>query len=68
MAVQKSRKSKSKRDMRRAHDGLPMSTCSVDKTTGTKHVRHHIAKDGFYRGQEIFVPKVKKEKQQEPQN
>ena len=45
-----------------------MSTCSVDKTTGTKHVRHHIAKDGFYRGQEIFVPKVKKEKQQEPQN
>jgi hypothetical protein len=31
-------------------------------------MRHHIGKDGFYRGQEIFVPKVKKEKEQEPQN
>ena len=68
MAVPKRKTSKSKRDMRRSHDGLPLPTCSVDKTTGVKHMRHHIAKDGFYRGQEIFVPKVKKEKQQEPQS
>ncbi|MBH44212.1 MAG: 50S ribosomal protein L32 [Gammaproteobacteria bacterium] len=62
MAVQKSRKSKSKKNMRRSHDSLQSPTYSVDKTTGTKHLRHNIAKDGFYRGKEIFTPKVKKPK------
>ena len=61
MAVQKSRKSRSKRDMRRSHDSLTNPTCSTDKTTGVKHLRHHIAKDGYYRGKEILQPKVKKE-------
>ena len=61
MAVQKSRKSRSKRDMRRSHDGLTTPSYSIDKTTGVRHLRHHIAKDGFYRGKEILKPKVKKE-------
>ncbi|MBK47003.1 MAG: 50S ribosomal protein L32 [Gammaproteobacteria bacterium] len=63
MAVQKSKKSRSRRDMRRSHDNLSNPTCSSDKTTGVKHMRHHIAKDGFYRGKEIIPPKVKKDKQ-----
>tara|TARA_B100000686_G_C16109194_1_gene627082 strand:+ start:73 stop:279 length:207 start_codon:yes stop_codon:yes gene_type:complete len=67
MAVQKSRKSRSKRDMRRSHDSLTNPTCSSDKTTGTRHLRHHIGNDGFYRGKEIFSPKVKKEKKEEVQ-
>ena len=49
--------------MRRSHDNLSNPTCSSDKTTGVKHMRHHIAKDGFYRGKEIIPPKVKKDKQ-----
>ena len=59
MAVQKSKKSRSRRDMRRSHDSLSASPISSDATTGSKHLRHHIAKDGFYRGKEIFTPKVK---------
>ena len=62
MAVQKSKKSRSRRDMRRSHDSLSASPISSDTTTGSKHLRHHIAKDGFYRGKEIFTPKVKKPK------
>ncbi|MBS82769.1 MAG: 50S ribosomal protein L32 [Gammaproteobacteria bacterium] len=65
MAVQKSRKSKSKKNMRRSHDSLTSPTCSVDKTSGTKHLRHNIAKDGFYKGKEIYTPKVKKPKEAE---
>ena len=67
MAVQKSRKSKSKKGMRRSHHGLSGPSMSVDKTTGVRHLRHHIAKDGYYMGNEVIVPKVKKEKQEESQ-
>ncbi len=54
MAVQKSRKSRSKRDMRRAHHAISSATLSEDPTTGTWHRRHHVAADGFYRGRQIF--------------
>ena len=54
--------------MRRSHDSLSGPTCSVDKTSGSKHLRHHISKDGFYKGEQIIPQKVKKEKQSEPQN
>ena len=67
MAVQKSRKSKSKKGMRRSHHGLKGSAMSIDKTTGVRHLRHHIAKDGYYKGTEIIAPKVKKEKQEDSQ-
>ena len=53
--------------MRRSHHGLTGSALSTDKTSGVKHLRHHIAKDGFYMGNEIVPPKVKKEKEQESQ-
>ncbi len=55
MAVQKSRKSRSRRDMRRSHDKMSdVATLSIDKDTGEKHLRHHMTKDGFYRGRQLF--------------
>lgn len=61
MAVQKSRKSPSRRDMRRSHDALTAPAVSVDKTSGETHRRHHLTKDGFYRGSQVIAPKVKVE-------
>ena len=50
MAVQQNRKSRSRRDMRRSHDAL-----TVDQTSGETHRRHHVTKDGFYRGRQLFA-------------
>ncbi len=54
MAVQKDRKSRSRRDMRRSHDALTASTLSVDPVSGEKHLRHHVTADGFYRGRKVI--------------
>ena len=53
MAVQQNRKSSSKRDMRRSHDGLKSETLSVDPTSGETHLRHSVSPDGFYRGRKV---------------
>lgn len=53
MAVQKSRKTPSKRGMRRAHDALRGATLSTDPTTGELHRRHHVTAEGFYRGRKV---------------
>ena len=53
MAVQKSRKTPSRRNMRRSHDSLKGPTLSVDAATGETHRRHHVAADGFYRGKQV---------------
>jgi large subunit ribosomal protein L32 len=53
MAVQKSRKTPSRRGMRRSHDSLSNPTLSTDPTTGELHRRHHITADGFYRGNQV---------------
>lgn len=58
MAVQKNRKTRSKRGMRRAHDALTGPTLTEDKTTGEMHRRHHMTEDGFYRGRQIIQEKV----------
>ena len=58
MAVQKSKKSRSRRGMRRAHDSLTGPTLTVDSTTGETHRRHHITKDGYYRGRQVVVAKT----------
>ncbi|MBR1375466.1 MAG: 50S ribosomal protein L32 [Cardiobacteriaceae bacterium] len=55
MAVQQNRKTPSKRDMRRSHDALGFATLATDKTSGERHLRHHITKDGFYRGKQVIV-------------
>lgn len=54
MAVQQNRKSRSKRGMRRAHDGLKKPTLSVEPTTGETHRRHHISAEGYYRGRKVM--------------
>ncbi|HET7651209.1 MAG TPA: 50S ribosomal protein L32 [Gammaproteobacteria bacterium] len=55
MAVQKSRKTPSRRGMRRSHDALSGPTLSVDATSGETHRRHHITADGYYRGKKILT-------------
>lgn len=57
MAVQKSRKTPSRRGMRRSHDALSNPTLSVDRTTGETHRRHHVSPDGFYRGRKVTTGK-----------
>ena len=64
MAVQKSRKTPSRRGMRRAHDALTAKQLSTDPTTGETHIRHHVTKDGYYRGRKVIeraVPEVETE-------
>ena len=55
MAVQKSKKSRSRRGMRRSHDSLNGPTLSIDPVTGETHRRHHMTPDGFYRGRQVIV-------------
>ena len=52
MAVQKSRKSRSKRGMRRSHDDVKVGTMAIDPTTGETHRRHHVTASGMYRGEQ----------------
>tara|TARA_R110001583_G_scaffold81253_2_gene216998 strand:+ start:27710 stop:27883 length:174 start_codon:yes stop_codon:yes gene_type:complete len=55
MAVQKSRKTRSKRGMRRSHDALGApAQLSVDSTSGETHRRHHMTADGFYKGKKVI--------------
>ena len=54
MAVQKSRKTPSRRGMRRSHDSLKRPTLSVEQTTGETHRRHHLSPDGYYRGRQVI--------------
>lgn len=54
MAVQKSRKTRSRRGMRRSHDALTSVSVSTDQTSGEKHLRHNITADGFYRGRKVI--------------
>ena len=57
MAVQKSRKTPSRRGMRRSHDSLTAETLSVESTSGETHLRHHVSADGFYRGRKVVPGK-----------
>ncbi len=61
MAVQKSRKSRSRRGMRRSHDAVGTPTLSVDPTSGETHLRHHVTADGYYRGRKVIEDKVVEE-------
>lgn len=53
MAVQKSKKSNSRRGMRRSHDAISGSTLSIDNVTGEQHRRHQITSTGYYRGKKV---------------
>ena len=58
MAVQKSRKTPSKRGMRRSHNALKNPALSEDQETGEIHLRHHITEDGYYRGKQVLKSSV----------
>jgi len=53
MAVQKNRKTPSRRGMRRSHDSLKSAAISTEPETGETHLRHHVSADGYYRGRKV---------------
>ena len=57
MAVQKTKKSTSRRGMRRAHDALSGPALSIESNTGEVHRRHHVSADGYYRGRKVLETK-----------
>ncbi|MEM7768770.1 MAG: 50S ribosomal protein L32, partial [Pseudomonadota bacterium] len=58
-AVPKSKISKSRRGMRRAHDRLKGSTFIEDAESGELRRPHHIdLKSGMYRGKQVLEPKT----------
>ncbi len=64
MPTPKKKTSKSRRDMRRSHDGLAAPAMAVDKKSG-ELVRPHVAfkaADGalYYKGKQISAAKAKK--------
>jgi large subunit ribosomal protein L32 len=67
MAVQKSKKSRSTRGMRRSHNALTGAALSVDSATGETHRRHQISPDGYYKGRQVIVknPATEKDKDEE---
>ena len=58
MAVQQNRKTPSKRNMRRSHDGLGKPALSIEPGSGETHLRHRVSPDGFYRGQRVIAAPV----------
>ena len=55
MAVPKRKTTKSKRNMRRAHDGLSTTNWVEDGNTGEPKRRHHIdLKTGMYKGRQVL--------------
>jgi large subunit ribosomal protein L32 len=54
MAVQKSRKTPSKRGMHRSHDHLSAPALSTDPQSGETHLRHRVTRDGYYRGKKVI--------------
>lgn len=67
MAVQKSRRTRSTRGMRRSHDSLRASTTAINTVTGETHLRHHLTADGYHhRGRQVVAaPVVAEEDEQE---
>lgn len=58
MAVPKKKTSKSRRNMRRAHDSLKTTGVVEDATTGEMKRPHHVSPDGYYKGRQVTTQKV----------
>ena len=58
MAVQKSRKTPSKRGMHRSHSGLATPAVSIEAKSGETHSRHRISRAGYYRGRKVLTTKA----------
>ena len=60
MAVPKRKTSKSKRNMRRSHDGLKYINIIEDKESGEPRIPHRIdISTGKYKGREVLIKKNK---------
>ena len=66
MAVQKSKVSRARRGARRSHNALKKEALSLDPVTGEKHLRHHMTKDGFFKGRKVLDIKTKEEASEDP--
>ncbi len=57
MAVQKSKKSRSCRGMRRSHDALTNNNNLIveDEGSGELRRRHHVGADGYYKGKKVIA-------------
>ena len=56
MAVPKKKTSKSRRNMRRAHDGLPQKQATQCANCGAHKMSHHMCPScGYYRGRQVLV-------------
>lgn len=66
MAVQKSKVSRARRGARRSHSALKKGALSLDPVTGEKHLRHHMTKDGFFKGRKVLDIKTKDEASEDP--
>jgi len=65
MAVQKSKKSSSRRGMRRSHDALSQQALSVESVSGEAHLRHNITPEGYYKGNKVIESKPEQEPESE---
>ncbi|MHC8441747.1 MAG: 50S ribosomal protein L32 [Candidatus Eutrophobiaceae bacterium] len=54
MAVQKNKKTPSRRGMRRSHNALKAPALSIDPQSGELHLRHHVTATGYYKGKRLF--------------
>ncbi len=55
MAVQKSKKTRSKRGSRRSHDKLSLPVIFIDKDNNEISLYHHISKNYFYKGNKLKI-------------
>lgn len=55
MAVQKSRKSRSKRNHRQRAVKLSCPSLNIDPVTGEQTLRHHVTSSGFYKGKKVVM-------------
>jgi len=53
MAVQQSKKSPSRRNMRRMHDALGKPPLAIEPGSGEVHLRHNVSPNGYYRGKKV---------------
>ncbi|MEO5668275.1 MAG: 50S ribosomal protein L32 [Bdellovibrionota bacterium] len=60
MAVQKSKRSRSRRGAGRAHFGLAPKGWTVCPQTGEPVPPHRVSPSGWYKGKKIFVTKEEK--------
>ena len=65
MAVQKSKKTRSRVGMRRSHDALRSSSLSTDPVSGERHLSPHMSADGFYKGRLVKDLKKKSKESEE---